>query len=96
MLIELRDYIEVRGRVSMRDLAWHFQTEPDAIRGMLEHWIRKGRIVREAACPPCGSGCCNCDTELTEIYVGTQGAGIPLDSVVGARISAPAPKRQAS
>jgi hypothetical protein len=53
----------------MRDLACRFEKEPDAIRQMLEHWIRKGRIARESGCPPCGAGCCKCDPELTEFYV---------------------------
>jgi putative ferrous iron transport protein C len=69
MLIELRNYVVERGRVSMRDLVWRFEKEPDAIRQMLEHWIRKGRIEREVACPPCGTGCCACDSTLREFYV---------------------------
>jgi hypothetical protein len=69
MLVELRNYIAERGRVSMRDLALHFQIEPDAIRGMLEHWVRKGKVVRDSACPPCGSGCCSCASDLTEFYL---------------------------
>lgn len=69
MLVDLRNYVAARGRVSMRDLALHFQVEPEAVRGMLEHWIRKGKVRRDAACPPCGSGCCNCASDLTEIYL---------------------------
>jgi hypothetical protein len=69
VLIELRDYVMERGRVSMRDLVCRFEKEPEAIRQMLEHWIRKGRIARESGCPPCGAGCCKCDPELTEFYV---------------------------
>jgi hypothetical protein len=69
LLVDLRNYIATRGRVSMRDLSLHFQIEPEAVRGMLEHWIRKGKVSRDAACPPCGSGCCNCATDLTEFYL---------------------------
>ncbi len=69
MLVDLRNYLLERRRVSLRDLAWHFGVEPDAMRGMLEHWIRKGKIKREESCPPCGSGCCNCAPDLTEFYV---------------------------
>lgn len=68
MLVKVRSYLSERGRVSLRDLVWHFQVEPDAMRGMLEHWIRKGKIIREASCPPCGSGCCQCPSDLTEFY----------------------------
>lgn len=69
MLVELREYLLQRGRASLRDLVWHFQVEPDAMRGMLEHWIRKGKVSRESSCPPCGSACCNCSTDLTEFYL---------------------------
>jgi len=69
MLVDVRNYLTDRGRASLRDLAWHFQVEPDAMRGMLEHWIRKGKVTREPTCRPCGSGCCACDPELTEFYL---------------------------
>lgn len=69
ILSELRDYLEARGRASLQELALHFDTEPDALRGMLAHWIRKGRASRRSAGVSCGSRCTQCDPASVEIYV---------------------------
>ena len=56
MLLEVRRYLEQRGAASILDLACHFGSEPEALRGMLDHWIRKGVIVRRDFGGSCG-GC---------------------------------------
>jgi len=55
MLLELRDYIHERGSVSITDVSNRFRIPPDALRGMLGHWVRKGLIEREVLEEPCGS-----------------------------------------
>jgi hypothetical protein len=67
ILAEVRDYVRRRGEVSLRDLAIRFDAEPDALRPMLAHWIRKGQLSRRAA-DACG-GCTQCDPAGMEIYV---------------------------
>jgi hypothetical protein len=49
-------------------MANHFKVTPAAMAGMLEHWIRKGK-VRCLKGHLCQQGCC-CPTEITylEIY----------------------------
>jgi len=75
ILSELRDYLRQRGQASLQDLARHFDAEPEALRGMLEHWIRKGQVCRQRAGGPCGSGCTQCDPATLEIYLwGTEEA----------------------
>jgi hypothetical protein len=69
LLVDVRNYLSQQGRVSLRDLVWHFHVEPDAMRGMLDHWIRKGKVMREPNSKPCGTGCCACEPELTEFYL---------------------------
>lgn len=67
ILSEIKSYMAERGRVSIGDLVNHFRAEPEAIRGMLEHWIRKRRIRRldgEGTC----TGCTKCDAYALEIY----------------------------
>lgn len=69
ILSDLKNYIESQGRVSMQDMVLRFNTEPDAIRGMLQKWIHKGRIRQTlAGGSACGTGCCQCDPLLTELY----------------------------
>ncbi|HID45137.1 MAG TPA: sugar metabolism transcriptional regulator [Chromatiaceae bacterium] len=68
ILSELRDYIKNRQRVALLDMAHHFDAEPDALRGMLDKWVAKGRIERLPQGTECGGGCCKCDPATTEIY----------------------------
>jgi len=72
ILAELRDYLRERGQTSLQDMALHFDSEPDALRGMLEHWIRKGKVSRRGASATCGSSggsCTQCNPTTVEIYV---------------------------
>jgi hypothetical protein len=67
ILSELRDYLRVRQRVSLADLVNHFNIDADALRGMLDKWMAKGKL-RKIAAAACGTGCCKCDPALTELY----------------------------
>ena len=65
---EVKRYLSERKIAPLNDIALHFDTDPDAVRGVLEHWIRKGR-VRCHQEEGCQSGCCgSCDEHVKEIY----------------------------
>ena len=66
MLIEVKSYVSGRGACTLAELSTHFDTSPDALRGMLAHWVRKGKIVRENS--GCSKGCMNCTPEQLEVY----------------------------
>lgn len=68
ILSELRDYLQVHRRAALVDMAQRFDTDPDALRGMLAIWVAKGRVERLPQGTLCGSGCCKCDPASTEIY----------------------------
>lgn len=68
ILSEIRQYLEQRGQASLADIALHFDAEPDAVRGMLEAWIRKGKVIRRSSTASCGSTCQSCDAASTELY----------------------------
>lgn len=68
ILSDIRDYLRQRGQATLSDIAMHFDTDPDAVRGMLEVWIRKGRVRKQMATSSCGSSCSQCDPARTEIY----------------------------
>ena len=68
MLSDLKTYLAKRGRAPIGDMAIHFNSEPDAIRGMLAHFVRKGQVRRlESDAGDCG-GCNKCDAFQLEIY----------------------------
>ena len=68
MLIAIRDLLRSRGRASLTDLALHFARPPEAMRGMLDHWIEKGMVSRTRP-DSCGcSGCSGCEQIAAEVY----------------------------
>lgn len=68
ILSEIKEYFSQQPVVSLSDLSVHFRVAPDAMRGMLEQWIRKGKVRKlpeGATCPSC---CESCNSEGLEIY----------------------------
>ena len=68
ILADIKRYLMERGCAPLADIALHLGSDPDAVRGMLEQWIRKGRVRRRMANAACGSSCRDCDPAATEIY----------------------------
>lgn len=67
ILAEIRDYIKQQQSVTLENLALHFHCQPDAMHGMLEHWIRKG-IIRRHTLETCCKGCAGCHLGSRELY----------------------------
>ncbi|WP_299014672.1 FeoC-like transcriptional regulator [uncultured Photobacterium sp.] len=47
ILQQLKQYIELHGRSSRKNLAHHFGTSEDGIDAMLDVWVRKGVLGKE-------------------------------------------------
>ena len=67
ILTELKSYLIKNNRATLTDISHHFDIAPDAVKGMLEHWIRKGK-VRQIEGSVCNKGCCQCNPANLEIY----------------------------
>jgi len=68
ILSELRDYLKANRRATLMDMAHHFDTDPDALRGMIGKWMVKGRVGKLAQDSASCRSCCKCDPATTEIY----------------------------
>lgn len=68
ILATLRHYLQERGEASLQEIALYLESDPDAVRGMLELWLRKGRVARRKLDGACGGSCCKCPAEVTELY----------------------------
>jgi putative ferrous iron transport protein C len=69
VLSEIKGYLMDRKRATLGELALHFDIEPEAVRGMLEHWVRKGRVLKSDSPAGCSHGCSQCcDASSMEIY----------------------------
>jgi len=77
LLTELKTYLQNNKRVTLTDLAYHFDTPPEAISGMLDHWRRKGKVRLITAGTFCQQGCCQCASANVDIY-----EWITADSVI--------------
>jgi hypothetical protein len=80
ILSDIGRYVQAHHQVTLNQIAVHFNAQPDAVRGMLEIWVNKGKISRQMATTSCGSTCQQCDTALTEIYIwGATTGGLYVD-----------------
>ncbi|ACZ76781.1 MULTISPECIES: FeoC-like transcriptional regulator [Dickeya] len=68
-LLELRDFVRERKKVSLQDISTAFKADPGVVAGMLEVWVQKGKIRfhQGDAAPKCG-GCCGCDKRQGQYY----------------------------
>jgi len=68
ILSDIKKYLVEHKHVELKDLAYHFDSDPEAMKGMLEQWIHKGKLRKITEQKSCKS-CCNCcGSESAEIY----------------------------
>lgn len=69
ILSEIKQYLMKHKRVTLGDLACHFDAEPEAMKGMLGQWIRKGNVLKLNQMAGCSKACGKCcDGATLEIY----------------------------
>jgi predicted ArsR family transcriptional regulator len=69
ILSEIKRYLMEHKQATLGDLANRFDTDPEAMRGMLEQWIRKGRVLKSELQASCNKSCSKCcDDSTMEIY----------------------------
>ncbi len=73
ILSDIKKYLQSHGRAALADIAMHFDADPDAVRGMLEVWERKGKVKKSFVSASCGEECKQCDTSAVEIYHWVEG-----------------------
>lgn len=64
MLFELRDFIQKQGLVSSTQLAREFQLDEEALKPMLNCWVKKGCIKSLNAPQACKSPCSRCRSSI--------------------------------
>lgn len=68
MLLEIKKYLIAKKMANLQELSIHFCKEPETIRCMLAHWLRKGKIGRLKNPVGCQIRCHTCRPELAEVY----------------------------
>lgn len=67
-LLEIKQYLMKVKITSLASISLYFNTDPDTLRQMLGHWIRKGCVRQCLKTPACGSSCGKCSPLITELY----------------------------
>ncbi len=68
MLLEIKKYLANKEQANLQELAFHFKQQPEMIRCMMPHWVRKGKATMVAKPPGCGSKCFKCQPAAIETY----------------------------
>lgn len=67
-LLAIKKYMMQVRITTLGSLCKLFNADPEVVRCMLQHWIRKGNIRPCLKTPACGSKCFKCPTAATEMY----------------------------
>ena len=68
ILKEISRYLQQQRAATLGEIARHVNSEPSAVQGMLDQWIRKGKVRRSLATSSCNSSCSRCDRTAIEVY----------------------------
>ena len=69
ILSDIKHYLTQQGHATLADIALHCNATPDAVRGMLDQWISRGKVRKEMISSACGAGCSKCDPAVIELYI---------------------------
>jgi len=91
MLRQLLQLIEAaEGPVSLTDLSRQLDVAPATLDGMLQHWVRKGRlVVSDRSVKACAGGCGSCSGAVDCPFIVRLPVAYRLSSIV--RVDADAP-----
>jgi len=67
-LIEIKRYLSQTKLSSLNGLAKYFHCDPELMRCMLSHLLRKGCVRKSAKTPACGKKCGQCSVLEYEVY----------------------------
>lgn len=67
-LLDIKSHMMQVRMASLSSLCVYFNSDAEVLRGMLSHWVRKGKMRQCSKTPQCGVKCGKCSPLLTEIY----------------------------
>lgn len=67
-LIKLKNHLNNVKQANLFDLSRALKINPDVVKDMLQHWMRKGKICKVLRTDACGKTCSQCDPMFIEMY----------------------------
>lgn len=71
ILTDIKQYLKLHGQATLADMSLHFKSSPEALQGMLDVWVKKGKIITYQANNSCGEKCGSCHASKSTVYVWT-------------------------
>jgi hypothetical protein len=69
ILADLKAYLIEHRRADLTDLSARFEIDCEALRGMLDAWVARGRVRRlNSSGPNTCNTCCGCELTAPEVY----------------------------
>lgn len=68
ILIDVKNYLKQKSACNLQELSLYFQCEPEVMRHMLSHWVKKGVVVPQEKSESCGIKCVQCRPEVAQVY----------------------------
>lgn len=68
ILLEIKQFFRDKPSANLMELSMHFKQSPEAMRMMLSHWLRKGKLQLMPKPEGCGTRCVSCKKEYAETY----------------------------
>ena len=68
ILSELRNFLAEHRRATLSVMAHHFDADGEAVRGMLDVLVRKGKVRRVHYPTDCGATGCSCPNKEIDVY----------------------------
>lgn len=82
ILAKIKHYLSSQHSVTLNDLSIHFDTDPEALRDMLQLWVKKGKIKIIQTEGRCVGKCGKCTCASIETYQWVQSQAIrPVQKV---------------
>lgn len=78
ILADIKAYLSARPQATLNDIALHLDADPEAVRGMLSVWIRKGKVRKLSMPPACSSSCSQCMQQDREVYAWSDGVSASI------------------
>lgn len=67
-LLAIKGHMMQVKMTTLNSLCLLFNVDPERMRCMLQHWIRKGKIRQCVRQPACGTQCFKCPAANSEMY----------------------------
>ena len=69
MLLRLKSYLIAHDSVSLEELSAYLNEDPSVVQDMLEHFIRKGYVIKETPSGPCDKCPMGCSGGLEQLTI---------------------------